>query len=177
MSESKYPEFDGYDFDWTESDDGAMVYVWFAGGPPPVEVREHLREHGFRYHPAAKDAKRPGKRAWSKHTDPMAEMDRLDHDDMQNVLEGAGLNKERLVEKLLKELEATEVKVFNSEDGIVYSDELIAWKIRQIARMDAQKLMDGYPSGKLDVDVDAGDKAMSFIASALQKEREEKKKY
>lgn len=63
-----------------------------------------------------------------------------------------GIDSEYLAEKLKKELEADETKVFCGKDGIVYSEPLIAWKVRQEARKDAHKLLDHYPHGDLDFD-------------------------
>ncbi len=75
---------------------------------------------------------------------------------------------DRLMRKLDEELEAHETKVFNDkESGIVYSEPLIAWKIRQEARRDAEAHLGIKPADKQEVEhsgniifeiVDYGDK-------------------
>ena len=60
---------------------------------------------------------------------------------------------DRLMAKLNEELEAKETKVFNDkESGIVYSDPLIAWKIRQEARRDAEAHLGIKPIEKLQLE-------------------------
>jgi ferritin-like protein len=68
-----------------------------------------------------------------------------------------GIDEDLLAQKLLEELSATHQSVFyDSKRGqIQYSDQLITWKIRQNARMDAQKLLDLYPAEKHSLTVDA----------------------
>lgn len=71
------------------------------------------------------------------------------HQDTLEKLESHGLSFDYLLKKLKRELNAKEVKVFNNkEQGIVYSDRLIAWKVRQEARKDAHKLRGDYPAEK-----------------------------
>jgi hypothetical protein len=65
---------------------------------------------------------------------------------MKDVLEEGGITDEYLRTKLKKELCAKETKVFNDKGKLVYSDDLIAWEIRQRARMDAHKLRSDYPA-------------------------------
>jgi hypothetical protein len=60
---------------------------------------------------------------------------------------------DRLMAKLNEELEAEETKVFNDkESGIVYSDPLVAWKIRQEARRDAEAHLGIKPAEKQEVE-------------------------
>ncbi len=70
-----------------------------------------------------------------------------------------GINETFLAKKLKSELNAKEVKAFKSTSGdrengftteVVYSKRLVAWDIRQRARMDAQKLLGLYPAEKVE---------------------------
>jgi len=66
---------------------------------------------------------------------------------MDEILHERGITPSYLAKKLKAELNAKEVKVFNDkDDGIVYSKNLVAWNVRQKARMDAQKLLNLYPA-------------------------------
>jgi len=67
------------------------------------------------------------------------------------ALDGKGITTEYLAEKLKEELEAKEIKIFQYQGEVVESPELIAWEIRQKARMDAQKLRGDYPAEKKSV--------------------------
>lgn len=85
------------------------------------------------------------------------------------TLEIGGITGEYLAKKLKSELLAKKNEVFlgnvkeftetekgrsvltRQVDEILYSDDLIAWDVRQKARMDAHKLRGDYPSVKLDV--------------------------
>lgn len=68
---------------------------------------------------------------------------------VQEALEAEGITPESLAKKLAEELDAHETKVFHNKDtGVVFSDPVIAWDIRQKARMDAQKLLGMYPAEK-----------------------------
>jgi len=68
-------------------------------------------------------------------------------DPLHQALQSEGITIEYLVQKLREELNATEVKVFfNPKTGkFRYSKPNIAWKIRQCAREDAQRLLNLYP--------------------------------
>lgn len=74
-------------------------------------------------------------------------------DPMLRALDKEGITTDYLAKKLKEELDANEVRVFNGKDGIVYSDNLVAWDVRQKARIDAQKLMGVYPAEKHEHDV------------------------
>jgi len=67
---------------------------------------------------------------------------------MTPILEKIGIGKSYLAQKLKKELNAKETKVFNDKGELIYSDNLVAWKIRQEARKDAHKLRGDYPAEK-----------------------------
>jgi hypothetical protein len=73
---------------------------------------------------------------------------------IHTALEKVGITPDYLAQKLEKELNAEEVKVFNDkEDGIVYSAPLIAWDVRQKARMDAHKLLGHYSPQEIKMQV------------------------
>ncbi len=59
-------------------------------------------------------------------------------------MDSKGITIEKLVDKLKEELDATEVKVFNDKGEVIYSNELVAWEVRQKARQDAHKLRGDY---------------------------------
>ena len=77
-------------------------------------------------------------------------------DVMDKALEKKGITPDLLAEKLMCELGATEVKVFKDDDGVIYSEPMCAWVIRQRARMDAHKLMGHYPAEKHEGTIDVG---------------------
>jgi len=83
----------------------------------------------------------------------------IDHP-IHKALDSQGITPLFLAKRLKRELNAKEVKVFKSticgEDGecgdeTIYSKPLVAWTIRQKARMDAHKLRGDYPAEKLDI--------------------------
>lgn len=72
-----------------------------------------------------------------------------------DALRKEGINETLLAKKLKRELNAKETKCFKTTDkdgtsDVLYSKPLIAWDIRQKARMDAQKLLSLYPVEKVD---------------------------
>lgn len=87
------------------------------------------------------------------------------------TLEGGGITGEYLAKKLKSELLAKKKEVFlgnvkeftenergrsvltHRRDEILYSEDLIAWDVRQKARIDAHKLRGDYPSQTLDVNL------------------------
>lgn len=72
------------------------------------------------------------------------------------VLSRAGVHEEALAKKLKAELGATEIKIFKGPDDLIYSEPVVAWDIRQRARMDAQKLLGLYPAEKHDHEINMG---------------------
>ena len=83
----------------------------------------------------------------------------IDHP-IHKALDSQSITPIFLAKRLKKELNAKEVKAFKStvcgEDGecgdeIIYSKPLVAWGIRQKARMDAHKLRGDYPAEKHDL--------------------------
>ena len=67
---------------------------------------------------------------------------------MLAALEAAGITEEYLTDKLQEELDAKETRVFNAKGKVIYSDDLIAWKVRQEARRDAVRYIGGEPAEK-----------------------------
>ena len=67
---------------------------------------------------------------------------------MREFLERSGITPEYLIEKLKKELDATETKSFQFQGSAFESEEKIAWDVRQRARQDAHKLRGDYPAEK-----------------------------
>jgi len=55
-----------------------------------------------------------------------------------------------LARRLKKELDAKEIKYFQYQGEIISRRNVIAWGIRQAARIDAQKLLGAYPSEKIE---------------------------
>ncbi len=87
------------------------------------------------------------------------------HQIIVSKLNEKGITLDYLADKLKEELEAQEVKVFHTDrvtvdlegkkitsDEVIYSDPLIAWKVRQEARKDAHKLRGDYPQGEVNLD-------------------------
>ena len=62
-----------------------------------------------------------------------------------------GITPELLAQKLRERIEATEVKVFNGKDGIVYSEPLVAWDVQADAQDMIHKLRGDYAEQKLTV--------------------------
>ena len=84
-----------------------------------------------------------------------------------------GIN--RLLDKLEAELEACETKVFSNALGVIYSDDLTAWNIRQKARMDAHKLRGDYPAEKFEGELRLPN-AMALVVEARQQAKKKPKK-
>jgi len=67
---------------------------------------------------------------------------------LHDALDSQGITPLYLAKKLKREVNAKETKVFNDKGSLLYSKPLIAWGIRQKARMDAHKLLAHYPPEK-----------------------------
>jgi len=67
------------------------------------------------------------------------------------AMDGAGITPRLLASKLAEELEAQETKFFQFQGRVVSWRKVIAWGVRQTARMDAQKLLGAYPAEKHEV--------------------------
>jgi hypothetical protein len=69
-------------------------------------------------------------------------------DEFQEALKAEGITPALMAKKLREELDATEIKVFFDKNAgkIVYGKKkLIAWNVRQKARLDVQRLLNLYP--------------------------------
>ncbi len=71
---------------------------------------------------------------------------------MQDALIEHGITPELLAKKLKEELNACEQKVFLDPKTrkLKYSKKMVAWKVRQAARIDAQRLRGDYPAEKVE---------------------------
>ncbi len=87
--------------------------------------------------------------------DPKAILDSL-NSPIQKAMEDKGITLGSLCEKLREELDACEVKTFNAQGVIIHSDPLIAWDVRQKARMDAHKLRGDYAPEKKEINAIMG---------------------
>lgn len=59
---------------------------------------------------------------------------------------GERIGAKLLIDKLVKELNAKETKFFQHEGEVVSKEDVIAWPVRQKARMDAHRLRGDYPA-------------------------------
>ena len=66
------------------------------------------------------------------------------------AMAGARITPRRLANKLNIELNAKETKFFHKDGHVIEKKNVIAWGIRQAARIDAQKLLGAYPSEKIE---------------------------
>lgn len=74
---------------------------------------------------------------------------------IHQALDDEGITHEYLAKKLKAELEATEIRTFKGDGkgkDVVYSEPMIAWPVRQKARMDAHRLRGDYPAEELKLD-------------------------
>ena len=72
---------------------------------------------------------------------------------IHRALDNEGITHDYLARKLKAELEAEEVKVFKGDGNTtIESEPLVAWQVRQKARMDAHKLRGDYPAEELKLD-------------------------
>ena len=87
------------------------------------------------------------------------------------TLKRHGITDEYLAGKLKEELEAEETKFFADKGKVRDEKDVIAWGIRQKARMDAHKLKGDYPSEKVEHTVTLEDK-LRAIHEKREKEEE-----
>ena len=91
-----------------------------------------------------------------------------------DFLDQKGISMEYLAKKLKRELNAKEEKVFSSDtSGIRYSKKMIAWAVRQKARMDAHKLRGDYPAEQSDLNLKFPN-AMALVVEARQEAKKKK---
>ena len=67
---------------------------------------------------------------------------------IKQTLEKHGITEEYLALKLKRELNAKETKFFQFQGEVVTEKNVVAWDVRQRARMDAHKLRGDYPADK-----------------------------
>jgi len=63
-------------------------------------------------------------------------------------MDDAGLTEEYLIGKLKRELSAKETKFFQHQGEVITRENVVAWDVRQRARIDAHKLRGDYPAEK-----------------------------
>ena len=68
----------------------------------------------------------------------------------QEAMAEARITPRLLAKKLTAELKAKETKYFQHQGEVVSRRDVVAWGIRQAARIDAQKLLGAYPSEKIE---------------------------
>src|SRR5690606_19961656 len=64
------------------------------------------------------------------------------------ALENHGLTFDYLAKKLKRELNAKETKFFQKDGFVIEQHDVVAWDVRQRARIDAHKLRGDYPAEK-----------------------------
>lgn len=69
----------------------------------------------------------------------------------REALEAEGITPATLAKKLKSELNANETKFFQKDGKVISKRSVIAWGIRQAARIDAQKLLACYPADQVNV--------------------------
>ena len=67
-----------------------------------------------------------------------------------DAMDKAGLTLEKLIGRLKKELNAKETKFFSKDGMVIEERNVVAWDIRQKARIDAHKLRGDYAPVKVD---------------------------
>ena len=93
--------------------------------------------------------KSPQKKRKSPATDEP--FDPYGPDIMKVALDAEGITPSKLAAYLNAELEAEETKFFQDEGKVTDWRNVIAWGVRQKARMDAQKLLGLYPAESLKI--------------------------
>ena len=76
--------------------------------------------------------------------------------DVIEAMDKHGLTLDNLIKQLKRELKAKETKFFQKDGKVVEKHNVIAWDVRQRARIDAHKLRGDYPAEKREIlgDVD-----------------------
>ena len=69
-------------------------------------------------------------------------------DERTKALENHGLTFDYLAKKLKRELNAKETKFFQKDGFVIEQHDVVAWDVRQRARIDAHKLRGDYPAEK-----------------------------
>ena len=83
---------------------------------------------------------------------PVTIEEMINKDPLIDALEDAGITPSYLARKLKAELSAKSQKVIKgSRDRIILGPKMVAWDVRQKARIDAQRLRGDYPAEKKEV--------------------------
>jgi hypothetical protein len=88
-------------------------------------------------------------------------------------LEEAGLTRKKLIQELKEQLEAVEIKPFNANGRIIYSDGQPNWTIRQGALVIALKLSNFYPKEVIGVEEGLNINVINFARSIAKMTDEE----
>jgi hypothetical protein len=80
------------------------------------------------------------------------------HAPLEKALNGAGITPDYLASRLREELDAHETKIFFDQrtGNLLYSKDLVSWKVRSEARKDAHKLLGHYPPERRELTGPAG---------------------
>ena len=80
------------------------------------------------------------------------------HAPMGKAMSGAGITPDYLAERLKEELDANETKIFFDQrtGKLIYSKDLVCWKVRSEARKDSHKLLGHYPPERRELSGPAG---------------------
>jgi len=86
------------------------------------------------------------------------EVEAMVHAPMQKAFTEAGITPDYLAGRLREELDANETRMFFDQrtGTLIYSKDLVSWKVRAEARKDAHKLLGHYPPERREVSGPAG---------------------
>jgi hypothetical protein len=86
------------------------------------------------------------------------EVEMMVHAPMQKAFTGAGITPDYLATRLREELDANETRIFFDQrtGTLMYSKDLVSWKVRAEARKDAHKLLGHYPPERRELSGPAG---------------------
>ena len=86
------------------------------------------------------------------------EVEMMVHAPMQKAFTGAGITPDYLAGRLKEELDAHETRIFFDQrtGKLMYSKDLVSWKVRSEARKDAHKLLGHYPPERRELSGPAG---------------------
>lgn len=101
---------------------------------------------------------------------PEDDYDPYGPDVMQHALMSAGITPKKLAKSLKAELEAMDTKFFASDGIVVSQKDVVAWGVRQKARMDAHAILNHYPAKTVKIGND-GDKPFRIEEVGAAKEQ------
>ena len=91
------------------------------------------------------------------------------------ALDKARITPRRLANKLNKELEAKETKFFQHQGEVISKRNVVAWGVRQAARIDAQKLLGAYPAETHNVTVNGSLNLFEKVKEARERAKKRSK--